>query len=55
MITAFVKAFVTNMSVLAVWYALEWMEFGELQWNRDCDNTVWGLYLVILYFLFRTK
>lgn len=51
----FIKAFITNLAVLAIWYGLEWVEFGELQWHRECDNTVWLVYFIILCYLYATK
>lgn len=52
---SFVKAFVTNMAVSAVWYVLEYQQFGELQLERSCDNAVWYIYLFILWYLFHEK
>lgn len=52
MIEAFVKTLTVNLAVTAIWYASEWMQFGELQFNRECDNIVNTIYLFILWYLF---
>ncbi|MDD3253929.1 MAG: hypothetical protein PHV18_15400 [Lachnospiraceae bacterium] len=49
---AFIKALIVNMAISAVWYAIEWMQYGELQWDRECDDVVWWLYLLVLWYLF---
>lgn len=49
---AFIKALIVSLAVSAVWYGLEWLEFKELQWNRECDNVVWVIYFIILWWLF---
>lgn len=55
MIEAFAKALTINLAVTAIWYALEWMQFGELQFNRECDNVVSTIYLFVLWYLFWKK
>lgn len=52
---AFVKACVVNLAISAVWYGLEWIQFGELQWDRECDNVVSLLYLLVLWYLFANQ
>lgn len=52
MIKAFVKALTVNLAVTAIGYASEWMQFGELQFDRECDNIVNIIYLFILWCLF---
>lgn len=52
MIKSFVKALTVNLAVTAILYASEWMQFGELQFNRECDNIVNTIYLFILWYLF---
>lgn len=49
---ALIKAFIVSMAISAVWYGLEWTQFGELQWDRKCDNVVGVLYLLVLWYLF---
>ena len=51
---AIVKAFITNLAVLATWYGMEWVQYGELQWDRKCDSAVWWVYFIILCYLFAT-
>lgn len=41
---AAIKALVVSCAISAVWYALEFEQFGELQWNRKCDRIVWRLW-----------
>lgn len=52
MIKSFVEALTVNLAVTAIWYASEWMQFGELQFNRECDNIVNIIYLFILWYFF---
>lgn len=52
---ALIKAFITNLAVLAIWYATEYLQFGELQWSRECDTVVWWVYFIILCYLFATE
>ena len=49
---AFIKALTVNLAISAIWYGLEWKQYKELQWDRNCDNTVWLLYLLVLWYLF---
>ena len=55
MIEAFVKALTVNLAVTTIWYASEWLQFGELQFNRECDNIVSVIYLFVLWYLFYKK
>lgn len=41
-------ALLISLAVLAVWYGLEYMQFGELQHNRQCDEVIFWMYLVAL-------
>jgi hypothetical protein len=41
-------ALLISTAITFVWYGLEWIEFGELQWNRGCDNIVYFLYTIAL-------
>lgn len=52
---AFLKALIINYAIAAVWYAEEYRQFGELQWDRNCDNLVWILYLIALTYAFIRK
>lgn len=49
---ALMKALMVNMAISIIWYELEWAQYKELQWNRVCDNVVWVLYLLVLWWLF---
>lgn len=49
---AFIKSLIVNMAITAVWYGLEWLQFKELQWNRECDEVVNVLYFLVLWYLF---
>ncbi|WP_185967718.1 hypothetical protein [Clostridium sp. HBUAS56010] len=49
---AFLKALIVSLAISAVWYAYEWIQFKEFQWNRQCDNIVWILYFGVLWYLF---
>ena len=40
------------MAVAALWYGLEFEQFGTLQWNRNCDNVVGAAYFFIIWWLF---
>ena len=44
-----------SFAILAVWYGFEWIQFGELQFDRDCDNAVFLLYLIALTVAFYKK
>lgn len=41
-------AFLICLAIAGVWYGLEWIEFGELQWDRECDNIISCLYFCAL-------
>lgn len=55
MIKSFIKALTVNLAVTAIWYASEWIQFGELQFDRECDNIVSIIYLFVLWYLFLEK
>ncbi|MBQ8662492.1 MAG: hypothetical protein IJ471_01405 [Eubacterium sp.] len=48
-ITGFVIAVLVTLAIIAVWYGLEYQQFGELQWNRRCDEVVAILYFIALW------
>ena len=52
MIKSLIVALVINYAISAVWYIAEYKQFGELQWNRKCDNIVSTLYLIVLWIAF---
>ena len=41
-------AVLISLAILAVWYGLEYQQFGTLQHNRRCDDVVFYLYLIAL-------
>ena len=49
---AVAKAFVHLLAISAIWYILEFMEFGTLQWDRACDNIIG--FIFFLYYGERT-
>lgn len=49
---AFIKSCVISLAISAIWFVLEYMQFGELQGNRTCDNVVFVLYLLALWYAF---
>ena len=48
----FACATVLSLSILGIWYLLEWYQFKELQWNRKCDYVVFVLYFIVLLIVF---
>lgn len=52
MIKGFIYAALVTMAITAVWYAFEYMQFGTLQWERQCDEVVSTLYFVALWIAF---
>ena len=49
---AFWKALIVNLAVAAIWFWSEYQQYGELQWDRECDNIVFWVYFFILWYLF---
>ena len=49
---ALVKSLIVSTAICAIWYGLEWIQYRQLQWDRECDNVVWVLYLLVLWYLF---
>ena len=52
MIKSLIAALIINYAISAIWYIAEYKQFGELQWNRKCDNIVSTLYLIALWIAF---
>lgn len=52
MAKGFISATLVSLSIMAIWYALEYMQFGQLQWNRTCDEVVGVLYFIVLWIAF---
>lgn len=48
------KAFVHLLAISAIWYGLEFMEFGTLQWNRTCDEIIGLIFFFILWKAYHT-
>ena len=46
------KSLVINLAISALWYVLEFEQFGTLQLDRVCDNFVFFIYVVILWYVF---
>lgn len=49
---ALIKSCIVSLAISAVWFVLEYAQFGELQGDRVCDNVVFVLYLLVLWYLF---
>lgn len=49
---ALIKSYIVSLAISAVWFVLEYAQFGELQRDRVCDNVVFVLYLFVLWYLF---
>ena len=47
---AFWKSYVTLLAISAIWYGLEFIEFGTLCWDRKCDNVVGLLFFIALWY-----
>ena len=45
---AFIISTLISLAITAVWYILEYKQFGELQWGRQCDEVVFLLYFIAL-------
>ena len=43
-----ILACIITLTITAVWYGVEWIQFGKLQWNRNCDEIVTLLYFIAL-------
>ena len=47
---AFWRSYVTLLAISAIWYGLEFIEFGTLCWDRKCDNIVGLLFFIVLWY-----
>lgn len=47
---AFWKSYVTLLAISAIWYGLEFIEFGTLCWDRKCDNIIGLLFFIALWY-----
>ena len=43
------RAFVTTLAITAIWYILEFSEFGTLMWDRTCDDVIIGIFFIVLW------
>lgn len=43
------KACIITLAITAVWYGVEFMQYGTLQWDRQCDNVVGAIYFFVLW------
>lgn len=43
------KAFIHMLALLAIWYGLEFAEFGTLQWDRTCDEIIGTIFFFVLW------
>ena len=49
---AIIKSCIVSLAISAVWFVLGYAQFGALQGGRVCDNVVFVLYLLVLWYLF---
>ena len=49
LLKGFIIAALITFAITGVWYGLEYMQFGELQWDRECDEVVALLYFIALW------
>ena len=43
------KATIHMLAISALWYGLEFMQYGTLQWDRQCDNVIGIIFLIVLW------
>ena len=43
------KAIIHTLAICAIWYILEFIQYGTLQLNRQCDNVVVIVFLIVLW------
>lgn len=55
MIKGFIYAALISLSITAVWYVYEYKQFGELQWDRECDSIVSILYFIALWIAYSKR
>ena len=46
------KATIHMLAISALWYSLEFMQYGTLQWDRQCDNVIGIIFLVVLWYAY---
>ena len=52
MVKGFIYSSFISLAIIAIWYALEFRQFGTFQWGRKCDDIVSGLYFIALWIAF---
>ena len=55
MIKGFIYAVLISLSITAVWYVCEYKQFGELQWDRECDSIVSILNFIALWIAYSER
>lgn len=56
MIESAICSIIINLAITAIWHELEYLQFNELQFNRNCDNVVFLIYFyVIWYLIYKSK
>lgn len=48
---SWIKSLIINLATSSIWFGLEYIQFKELQWNRECDNVVGFIYFCIIWYL----
>lgn len=46
------RATIHMLAISALWYGLEFMQYGTLQWDRQCDNVIGIIFLVVLWYAY---
>lgn len=46
------KATIHVLAISALWHGLEFMQYGTLQWDRQCDNVIGIVFLVVLWYAY---
>lgn len=44
-------SFLYNLAIGCIWYGLEFIQFGTLQWYRICDNCIFFIYYILIAWL----
>lgn len=40
------------LAISALWYSIEFIQYGTLQWDRQCDNVIGIIFLVVLWYAY---
>ncbi len=49
MIESGICSVIINLAISAIWFVFEYLQFNELQFNRDCDTVVSFIYFCIIW------